>query len=119
VRIVLEEAELVYASDLTLVECDRNLIRFEHERRLPPIVAAERRAVLAELARDWCVLRLDGEVIERARGRFPEEPIRSLDALHLASALVASQTSVGVAMLTLDARIRRAGKALGFEILPH
>ena len=109
----------MYASDLTLVECDRNLIRCEHAKHLSPIVAAERRAVLAEFSRNWSVLRLDGEIIQRARSRFPDEPIRSLHALHLASALVASRTAVGTALLSLDDRIRRAGRALGFEILPN
>lgn len=109
---------MVFASKLTLVECDRNLIRLESTERLSPIEAAERRAVLAERIRYWVVLELDEEVIDRARNRFPVEPIRSLDALHLASALVASRAAVGTVLLSLDDRIRRAGRALGFQILP-
>lgn len=116
---ILADAELVYASDLTLVECDRNLIRLEVSERLSPIETAERRAILAERTRDWAILRLDGEIIDRARSRFPHEPIRTLDALHLASALVASRTALGVVLLTLDERIRRAGRALGFEVVPN
>jgi hypothetical protein len=63
-------------------------------------------------------LRLEEEVIERARRRYPHEPIRSLDALHLASALLAARTATGVEVLTLDERVRQAGRALGFKILP-
>jgi hypothetical protein len=62
---------------------------------------------------------LDEEVIDRARNRFPCEPVRSLDALHLASALVAARAAVGTALLSLDDRIRKAGRVLGFEILPN
>jgi hypothetical protein len=63
-------------------------------------------------------LRLDLEVIERARRPFPGEPIRTLDALHLASALVARAAVPGLALLTLDAAVREAGRGLGFAVLP-
>jgi predicted nucleic acid-binding protein len=119
VSAALEEAEMVFSSSLTLVECDRNLIRLETTRRLSAIEVAERRAILAERIRYWVVLGLDEEVIDRARNRFPYEPVRSLDALHLASALVAARAAVGTALLSLDDRIRKAGRALGFEILPN
>ena len=119
VRNILEEADIVYTSDLTLVECDRTLLRYEQEQRLPEVVIAERSAALEELRRDCSVLRLGDEVIARARRRFPDEPVRSLDALHLASALVASRASADVAMLTLDDRIRRVSTGLGFEVLPN
>ena len=73
-RAVLEEAELVYASDLTLVECDRSLVRLEVADRLSAIEAAERRAVLSESSRYWALLHVSEEIVDRARGRFPTSP---------------------------------------------
>jgi hypothetical protein len=56
--------------------------------------------------------------MERARLPFPHEPIRTLDALHIASALLARTAIPDLAFLTLDERIRIASKELGFKILP-
>lgn len=80
--------------------------------------AADRRAVLVAATASWNVLRLDAEVIERARRPFPAEPIRTLDALHLASALVTRAAVPGLVLLSLDERMRAAGRGLGFEVLP-
>jgi predicted nucleic acid-binding protein len=60
-------------------------------------------------------LRLSGDIIDRARHAFPAEPIRTLDALHLASALAARASVPGVELLTLDEQLRRAGTQLGFS----
>jgi hypothetical protein len=55
--------------------------------------------------------------VERARQPFPGEPIRTLDAIHLASALVARTAIVGLTLLSLDDRVCRAGKKLGLDII--
>jgi hypothetical protein len=57
-------------------------------------------------------------VVERARRPFPREPLRALDALHLASALLARATLPDLALLSLDRRIRASGAALGLTIVP-
>ena len=80
---------------------------------------ADRRAALNRAAAHWHLLRLGGEVLERARRPFPEEPIRTLDALHLASALVARAAVPGLSMLSLDQRVRASALALGFAVLPE
>lgn len=114
----LAAAELVVTSDLTLVECDRTLLRAQVTRCIGEVRAADRRGLLVAAAAHWNLLRLDLEVIERARRPFPGEPIRTLDALHLASALVARAAVPGLALLTLNAAMREAGRGLGFAVLP-
>ena len=116
VRDVLGKAEFVIASDLTLLECDRVLIRAVALGELEE--AADRRARLNEAATHWHLLRLGVEIVDRARQRFPGEPIRTLDALHLSAALAARSSVAGVELLSLDDRIRRAGEQLGFRIHP-
>lgn len=118
VRQALATAELVVASDLTLVECDRVLIRAQTSRYLSEAQGEDLRARLSRAAAHWNLLRVDAEVVDRARRPFPGEPIRTLDAIHLASALVAHAAIEGLAMLSLDRRVRAAGKQLGLSVLP-
>lgn len=118
VREALAAAERVVASDLTVVECDRALTRAEVSRRLVEADAAELRSRLNAAATGWILLRLDADVIERARRPFPREPLRTLDALHLASALAARAGAGQLALLSLDGRVRAAGRDLGFDVLP-
>lgn len=114
----LAGAERVLASDLTMVECDRILIRAHAAGRISDGRLADLRALLTSAAARWHMIRLDAEVIERARRPFPREPIRTLDALHLASALAARAGAGELALLSLDARIRAAGQDLAFDLLP-
>jgi predicted nucleic acid-binding protein len=118
VRDVLTRAKWVLASDLTLLECDRVLIRAVALGEIDAASAADRRAHLNEAAARWHVLRLSPEIVDRARHPFPAEPIRTLDAMHLAAALAARSSIAGVELLSLDDRIRRSGEQLGFRLQP-
>jgi uncharacterized protein with PIN domain len=118
VREVLGKAELVLASDLTLLECDRVLIRAVALGEIDEAQAADRRAHLNEAATNWHVLRLSLDIVDRARQAFPAEPIRTLDALHLAAALAARSNVARLELLSLDDRVRRAGQQLGFRLQP-
>lgn len=115
---ILAGAELVVASDLTLVECDRALIRAEATGRLSQAEASQRRALFEATSARWVLLRIEGDVLERARRRFPQEPVRALDSLHLASALTARSSVSELVLLSLDQRVRDNGAALGFDVLP-
>jgi predicted nucleic acid-binding protein len=119
VRRSLAGAEIVVASDLTVVECERVLIHAVTVGEITEADAADRRARLTTAASHWNVLRLDPEIVDRARQPFPEEPIRTLDALHLASALTARSAVAGLELLSLDDRIRATGKRLGFRLQPE
>jgi predicted nucleic acid-binding protein len=118
VRRLLTDAPLILASDLTLIECDRVLLRAVAVGELTEADASDRRAHLTTAASHWHLLRIAPEIVERARQAFPGEPIRTLDAIHLASALTARGAIAGLSLLSLDDRVRRAGRGLGFEVLP-
>ena len=119
VRNSLAAAEVIIASDLTLIECDRVLIRAVTLGELTEVEAADRRAHLVAAASHWHILRLAPEIVDRARQPFPGEPIRTLDAIHLASVLTARTAIAGLKLLSLDDRVRRAAKKLGLELLPE
>ena len=118
VRRLLAAAEIIVASDLTLIECDRVIIRAAALGELTEAEAADRRAHLTAAASHWQILRVAPEIVERARQPFPGEPIRTLDAIHLASALVARTAIVGLTLLSLDDRVRKAAKNLGLVVIP-
>lgn len=118
IRTSLASADLVLASDLTLLECQRALIRLVSLDQMTEAEVADHRGRLTQTAAHWTLLAIDSDIVERASHLFPVEPIRTLDALHLASALVARTAVPGIAMLSLDHRVRACAQALGFQLLP-
>jgi predicted nucleic acid-binding protein len=109
---------LFNSSDLTLIECDRVLVRAVVLGEIDEAAAADRRADLNVAAARWHAWRLSADIVDRARRPFPNEPIRTLDAMHLASALAVRSLIPGVELLSLDERIRRSGEQLGFRLKP-
>jgi predicted nucleic acid-binding protein len=115
---VLRSAEQVAASELVILECERALVRSVTLGETTEAAAADLRARLHQVAGHWNLWRLSAEIMERARHPFPAEPVRTLDALHLASALTVRSAVPGLELLSLDDRIRRAGEQLGFRLQP-
>jgi len=119
VREALRRADLVLASDLVLIECDRVLIRAVTLGEIDEATAADRRARLSVAAAHWHLCRLSLDIVDRARRAFSAEPVRTLDAIHLASALAVRSAVPNVELLSLDDRIRRSGEQLGFQLQPR
>jgi predicted nucleic acid-binding protein len=116
---LLANTNHVVSSDLTLVESDRVLHRARALGNLTEADATDLRRRLAATASSWSILRVTSSIVQRAREPFPEEPRRTLDALHVASALQARTAIPDVAMLSLDDRTRRVSLALGLTVLPN
>ncbi len=115
----LAGAELIISSDLTVLECERVLVRGSAVGELSEAELTKREVMLRTAAQHWMLLSFDPSVIERAQRPFPNEPIRTLDALHLAFALEARRMVAGVRILSLDRRIREAARSLGMEVVPQ
>jgi len=118
VRRLLADAEEVLTSVLTLVETERVLIRAQAVEGLKEADVMDRWRVLARARRHWHLLGLHDDIVERASRPFPGEPIGTLDAVHLGSALAARAAFPELAILSLDASIRRTGIDLGFQLFP-
>jgi uncharacterized protein with PIN domain len=114
----LASADRVITSALTVVECARALARSRHDGRITAVEEGAVLHLLDEAFETWHVLEISEDVIARARAGFPAEPVRSLDALHLASAWSVFATAGSVAMLALDDRVRSNARALGMKVIP-
>ena len=115
----LAAADLVLTSDLTLIECDRVLHRGTAQGAISQSEAARQRAVFDNAAEHWVVFVIDSEIVARSRRPFPREPIRTLDAIHLSTALLARNLLAETQILSLDKRIRQNALELGFDIVPR
>ena len=80
--------------------------------------AAEVRATLTQAAARWALLEISSEVAARAEQAFPVEPVRTLDAIHLASALLLRHSIPDLIVVSTDDRIRANASELGFELFP-
>jgi predicted nucleic acid-binding protein len=87
-------------------------------RELREAHAADLRAHLATVSSHWTLMRIGSEVVDRARQPFPGPSVRTLDAIHLASLLVARSAVPGLTLLSLDSRVRDAATQLGIEVRP-
>ncbi len=85
------------------------------------ITEADRGEVLAVLARAsvrWAVSEISPDVAARAGASFPVEPVRTRDAIHLASALLLRESLPDLTVLSTDDRVRRNCGLLGVPVLP-
>jgi hypothetical protein len=101
-----------------LIECDRALHRLQAVSAPGSVNIESLRARLAAAAAAWAVEPIAGRVVERARAPFPDDAIRSLDAIHVATAVVVRDAVGDLDVLSLDERIRSNAVALGFRVLP-
>lgn len=105
-----------FASALTLAETGRALLRARAGGRLT--AEQERAAVLAlrRFERRCYVVAVTDDVLARVRRPFPVEPVRTLDAVHLATAELVGEPPPLLTIVTRDDRIRENAVALGYAI---
>jgi predicted nucleic acid-binding protein len=84
-----------------------------HARRLESSHGDSVRQLIAHLA----LLELAPQVLSRALDSFPV-PVRTLDALHLASADFLRRQGQAVRLASYDGRMRDAAAELGIELYP-
>jgi predicted nucleic acid-binding protein len=103
-------------STLTFAEAARALVRARATGRITP---AEERAALQAVQtfeRRCSVVSVTDAVLTRAGRPFPIEPIRTLDAVHLATAELLGEAPQLLTIITRDDRIRENARALGYRV---
>jgi predicted nucleic acid-binding protein len=118
IRATLAAAPKVTSSRLTLIETRRVVRRAEREGRLTAAQSADVQAVFAQAVSTWAILEISDEVARRAEDGFSHEPLRTLDAIHLASALFLRQAFPDLVIVSADERVRANAARLGFETAP-
>lgn len=103
-------------SSLTFAEAARAIVRARVGGRLS--ADAERAAVraLRQFERRCYVVAITEDVLARVKRRFPVEPVRTLDAMHLATVETLGDPPALVTVLTRDGRVRENAIALGYSV---
>ena len=101
------------SSDLTRAEAGRALQRLTDPDRLTSCVSRLQTSLSA-----WTLAPISSTVLDRVQTGFPVEPIRTLDAIHLSTALELRSVISDLRMVSLDHRVRSNAAALGFAVLP-
>ena len=78
----------------------------------------ERAAVraLQRFERRCFLVAVTDAILARVRRPFPVEPVRTLDAVHLATAEFLGEPPPLVVVVTRDARVRDNARALGYSV---
>lgn len=103
-------------SALTIAEAARAILRARAGGRL---TADQERSLVRALRRfehRSYVVAVTDAVLARVRRPFPVEPIRTLDAVHLATAELLGEPPQLVTVVTRDARVRENARALGYAV---
>ena len=104
------------SSMLVRLECLRTIDRARVRLGLRDREVAHRReAVLDQLA-GFDLVPLDPPILERAAEPFPTV-LGSLDAIHLATALLARVRAPGLCVATHDEELATAARAVGFRVM--
>lgn len=104
------------SSHLVRLECLRTIDRARIRLSLGDGDVAERRAGICHVLEGIDMVPIDAAVLERAADPFPTR-LGSLDAIHLASALLARAQFRDLRLATHDAELAIAARAVGFEVL--
>lgn len=110
----MRDAPRLLASSLLEVELARVFLR-------PDAHAIDTRAArqaIAALLEPAELKPIDMHVLSRAKEQFPREPVRALDAIHLATALSFEAQIGDIAIASCDARLRENARMLGFSLVP-
>lgn len=112
-RATIDAAEPVLTSALTIAETERILVRAEAQGRLRGADVQRLRGMLERACASWVVMEVSGEILSRVGGAFPVEPVRTLDAVHLATALAFTRAFPELRVFSLDRRVLDNAEALG------
>ena len=104
------------SSELVRLECLRTIDRARIRFQLRDAEVAEQRAALLEKLDGFELIPINRAVLARATEPFPTS-LGALDAIHLASALLARTLRDEVNLATHDRELAIAARAVGFRVL--
>ena len=111
----MNQADLIVTSELLRVETCRALLRAEGRKLITRDQYQHLLKTFMENLKGWFRMSMDLFVVERACEGFPVEPVRSLDAIHLATALEYKKLYPELMVLSFDRRILANLQELGLD----
>lgn len=115
---ILESAATVVTSALTSAEIGRTLRRLSATGVLTEALRHAAWQRYAAAAARWNIHTVTDDVLARAGEAFPSEPLRTLDAVHLATAAAYAREVSAPTVLSTDAKVRENAAALGLAVAP-
>lgn len=112
----LRAGDRLVTSGLTFAESARAVVRARVSGRLTPEQERAALRALRTFERRCGVIAVTDAVLQRVGRPFPVEPIRTLDAIHLATAELLGDPPQLITILTRDVRVRDNAKALGYAL---
>ncbi|MBT3275674.1 MAG: type II toxin-antitoxin system VapC family toxin [Spirochaetales bacterium] len=108
----INEADLICTSELIRIETHRAIRRAFREEMITADQYKDLKRLFEEKLRGWFRMSIDESVVYGSSVDFPLEPVRTLDAIHLATALEYKKLYPEIEMITRDDRILRNRRAL-------
>jgi len=105
-----------FLSVLTLAEAYRRIIRTGATGHLSESQVRASQIWIRRFGQRCRVVNVTDEILARVRRRFPIEPIRTLDAIHLATIEAIGEDPLQVAVVTRDRRIADNARAMGYLV---
>jgi hypothetical protein len=103
-------------SALTFAEAAGAIVRARVAERLGPDAERAAARALRRFERRCYVVSITDDVLARVRRPFPVEPVRTLNAVHLATAESLGELPQLITIVTRDDRVRDNAKALGYSV---
>ena len=110
-----DRIDLAVSSDLIRLECLRTIDRARIHLRLTDDAVSRQRADILEAIESINLIPLTTSILERAAEPFPTL-IGTLDAVHLASALLVRDQYDDLLFATHDQKLAVAARAIGFHV---
>ncbi|MEX2272301.1 MAG: type II toxin-antitoxin system VapC family toxin [Vicinamibacterales bacterium] len=104
------------ASGVTIAETGRAILRAEAGGRVTTEQARSLVRALRRFERRTYLMPVTDAVLRRVQRRFPLEPVRTLDAVHLATAESLGESPHLITIVTRDGRVGDNARALGFAV---
>ncbi len=115
---VLADAERVVTSAITAAEVGRTLRRLVATEDLTPENRDRAWVRFSAAVAHWNVYAVTDGVLTRTVEAFPVEPLRTLDAIHLATAAQYGAEVGSLTVVSTDDRLRQNAVGLGLVVAP-
>ena len=112
-------ADVCYTSALTLAEAKRAIRRARSAGRLDSAGALMARRRVSEFEGWTEIVSINEDVLKQTDEEFPIEPVRTLDAIHLATIQLLAESLPGLEVVSVDERVCENARSLGIKVFPE